>query len=98
MHIRREDSVVTYAFRQIYVGEISRPEVRERIENSKLVLHIGALKSDFNTGNFSYHLQQNRTIEVRGRGSSLSTISLHFDHSFIRITHKFNMRSIMELG
>ena len=50
---------------QIYIGEISRPGVRESIENAKLILFVGALKSDFNTGNFSYHIQKDRTIEVR---------------------------------
>jgi len=80
---------------QIYIGEISRPEVRESIESAKLILYVGALKSDFNTGNFSYHIQKNRTIEVRERGSPVHPTSLHFDHSFIRTTHKCNSRFIM---
>ena len=60
-----EGIIVVEVVRQIYIGQISRPEVRERIENAKLILYIGSLKSDFNTGNFSTHIQQNRIIEVR---------------------------------
>ncbi|EIN12769.1 pyruvate decarboxylase [Punctularia strigosozonata HHB-11173 SS5] len=56
----------------IYVGTISRPEVKEKVENAKLILSIGGLKSDFNTGNFSYQIPTTRTIE------------LHSDHTKIQ--------------
>ncbi|KAK7690152.1 hypothetical protein QCA50_006801 [Cerrena zonata] len=56
----------------IYVGSISRPEVKERVENAKLILSIGALKSDFNTGNFTYHIPPTKTIE------------LHSDHTKVQ--------------
>ncbi|KAG6861625.1 hypothetical protein C0995_014064 [Termitomyces sp. Mi166 len=52
------------AFSQIYLGSISRPEIRERVESAKLVLSVGGLRSDFNTGNFSYHIPVKRTIEL----------------------------------
>lgn len=60
---------------QIYVGSISRPEVKERVENAKLILSVGGLKSDFNTGNFTYQIPTSRTIEV-GHLSSLYLQSL----------------------
>ena len=49
---------------QIYVGTISRPEVKEKVEGAKLILSVGGLKSDFNTGNFSYQIPTTRTVEL----------------------------------
>ncbi|KAL0563434.1 hypothetical protein V5O48_018634, partial [Marasmius crinis-equi] len=48
----------------IYVGSISRPEIKEKVENAKLILSIGSLKSDFNSGNFTYSIPTNRTVEL----------------------------------
>ncbi|KAH9080651.1 pyruvate decarboxylase [Lactarius deliciosus] len=56
----------------IYVGSISHPEVKEKVENAKLVLSIGALKSDFNTGNFTY------------RTTRATTVELHSDHTRVQ--------------
>lgn len=47
----------------VYAGDGSQPHVKQRVESSDLILTIGAIKSDFNTGghppfilrNFSYH-------------------------------------------
>ncbi|KAJ6508886.1 pyruvate decarboxylase [Mycena sanguinolenta] len=47
----------------IYVGSISHPDIKEKVESSKLILSIGCLKSDFNTGNFTYSIPLSRTIE-----------------------------------
>ncbi|KAF9016898.1 pyruvate decarboxylase [Hymenopellis radicata] len=48
----------------IYVGSISHPEIKEKVENAKLILSIGSLKSDFNTGNFTYSIPTSRTVEL----------------------------------
>lgn len=48
----------------IYSGSISRPEVKEKVESAKVVLSIGSLRSDFNTGGFSYNIPTKRTIEL----------------------------------
>ncbi|PSS06588.1 hypothetical protein PHLCEN_2v3646 [Hermanssonia centrifuga] len=48
----------------IYVGTISSPEVKEKVENANLILAIGGVKSDFNTGNFTYHIDTHRVIEL----------------------------------
>ncbi|KAG6901008.1 hypothetical protein C0995_002540 [Termitomyces sp. Mi166 len=48
----------------IYLGSISRPEIKEKVESAKLVLSVGGLRSDFNTGNFSYNIPVKRTIEL----------------------------------
>lgn len=47
-----------------YIGSISFPEVKDHIESSDLVISIGALQSDFNTGSFSYNIPEERTIEL----------------------------------
>ena len=52
------------SFGQIYVGSLSHPEVKEKVETAKLVLSIGAIKSDFNTGNFTYRTSRATTVEV----------------------------------
>jgi pyruvate decarboxylase len=56
----------------IYVGSISHPEIKEKVESAKLVISIGALKSDFNTGNFTY------------RTSRATTVELHADHTRVQ--------------
>ncbi|KAH9841375.1 pyruvate decarboxylase [Rhodofomes roseus] len=55
----------------IYVGSISHPEIKEKVESAKLILSIGALKSDFNTGNFTYHIPISRTIELHSDSLSV---------------------------
>lgn len=61
----------------IYVGSISRPEVKEKVENAKLILSIGALKSDFNTGNFTYHIPTHRTIELHSGHTRVQYAAFH---------------------
>ncbi|KAI0300389.1 thiamine diphosphate-binding protein [Russula brevipes] len=48
----------------IYVGSVSHPEIKERFESAKLVLSIGSLKSDINTGGFTYGPSRTRTVEL----------------------------------
>ncbi|KAF9013475.1 pyruvate decarboxylase THI3 [Cyathus striatus] len=48
----------------IYVGSITAPEIKEKVESAKLILSIGALLSDFNTGNFTYKIPTRRNIEL----------------------------------
>ncbi|KAF7365283.1 Pyruvate decarboxylase [Mycena venus] len=56
----------------IYVGSISHPDIKEKVESAKLILSVGSLKSDFNTGNFTYSIPPSRTIE------------LHSDHTKVQ--------------
>ncbi|EMD33924.1 hypothetical protein CERSUDRAFT_107720 [Gelatoporia subvermispora B] len=56
----------------IYVGSISHPDIKEKVESANLIISVGALKSDFNTGNFTYHIPIGRTIE------------LHSDHTRVQ--------------
>ncbi|MCJ1432564.1 Pyruvate decarboxylase 1 [Xylographa pallens] len=50
-------------FGGVYAGDGSNPDVRERLESSDLILSIGAIKSDFNTAGFTYHVSQLSTID-----------------------------------
>ncbi|KAI1385241.1 pyruvate decarboxylase [Hypoxylon trugodes] len=56
----------------VYAGTASNAGVKDMVENSDLVISIGALKSDFNTAGFSYRLSQ------------LTSIDLHSDHCTVR--------------
>ena len=46
-----------------YIGSLSSPSVAEIVENSDLVLSVGAMLSDFNTGSFSYGYKTNNIVE-----------------------------------
>lgn len=60
------------AFGGVYAGDVSREDVRQRIENAELVLYVGGLKSDFNSGGFTYRVQRQNTVEF------------HSDHMKVR--------------
>ncbi|KAK6464232.1 pyruvate decarboxylase [Scheffersomyces coipomensis] len=59
-------------FGGVYVGTLSKPEVKEFVENADLIISVGALLSDFNTGSFSYSYKTKNIIEF------------HSDHTKIR--------------
>ncbi|KAG0663954.1 Pyruvate decarboxylase 1 [Monosporozyma unispora] len=59
-------------FGGVYVGTLSSPEVKQTVESADLILSVGALLSDFNTGSFSYHYQTKNIVEF------------HSDHIKIR--------------
>ncbi|KAI8993998.1 pyruvate decarboxylase [Trametes punicea] len=56
----------------IYVGSVSDPAIKKKVESAKLIISVGALKSDYNTGEFSYHIPTQQTVE------------LHSDHTRVR--------------
>ncbi|CCE66346.1 hypothetical protein TPHA_0Q00120 [Tetrapisispora phaffii CBS 4417] len=59
-------------FGGVYVGTLSRPEVKKAVESADLILSVGALLSDFNTGSFSYSYNTKNIVEF------------HSDHIKIR--------------
>lgn len=67
-------------FGGVYLGSLTKPAVKDIVESSDLVLSIGALLSDYNTGSFSY--RTNRT----------GTIELHSDHTKIGFAVFDNVR------
>lgn len=63
--VRRSYILSTVAYlAQIYIGSITDPKIKDKVENAPLILSIGALKSDFNTGMFTYRVPTIRTVEV----------------------------------
>lgn len=50
-------------FGGVYVGTLSEPAVKEAVESADLILSIGALLSDFNTGSFSYSYKTKNIVE-----------------------------------
>lgn len=51
-------------FGGIYVGDVSDPEVKEAVEATDLMIVVGGLRSDFNSGEFSYKVAQTNLIEL----------------------------------
>ncbi|CCD24641.1 alpha-keto acid decarboxylase family protein NDAI_0D03270 [Naumovozyma dairenensis CBS 421] len=47
----------------VYVGTLSKPEVKKAVESADLILSVGALLSDFNTGSFSYSYKTKNIVE-----------------------------------
>ncbi|GMM53441.1 indolepyruvate decarboxylase 1 [Maudiozyma humilis] len=56
----------------IYVGSLSRPEVQKSVESADLILSVGALLSDYNTGSYTYSYNTKNIVEF------------HSDHMKIR--------------
>ncbi|KAI9481517.1 MAG: pyruvate decarboxylase PdcB [Benjaminiella poitrasii] len=51
-------------FRGCYSGNITLEGINEEIKKADLFIEIGSIKSDFNTGNFSYNLDPTKTITL----------------------------------
>ncbi len=54
-------------FLGLFEGDRSRDYVRDRIESADCVLQLGALLTDFNTGGFTTHLDDAKTISANIR-------------------------------
>mmetsp|Transcript_1957 Transcript_1957/g.1918 ORF Transcript_1957/g.1918 Transcript_1957/m.1918 type:complete len:579 (+) Transcript_1957:35-1771(+) len=67
-------------FAGVYVGTLSYPSVKEQVESSDLILSLGAMLSDFNTGSFSYSYQTKNVVEI------------HSDYTKIRSANYPNVR------
>lgn len=50
-------------FGGVYVGSLTSPDVKEVVEKTDLVISVGGLMSDFNTGSFTYGYKTNNIIE-----------------------------------
>ncbi|CUS09713.1 unnamed protein product [Tuber aestivum] len=60
------------AYGGVYVGDASRDEVRQYVDNAELILYVGGLQSDFNSGGFTYRISRKNTVEF------------HSDHMKVR--------------
>ncbi|KAJ3055552.1 Pyruvate decarboxylase 1 [Rhizophlyctis rosea] len=74
-------------YRGAYLGDLSVPSVKEELEQADQVLLIGSIKSDFNTGGFTFHLPTSRLIE------------LHSDHTLVHhaVYPKVGFRGLLPL-
>ncbi|QRV88375.1 pyruvate decarboxylase [Ceratobasidium sp. AG-Ba] len=72
-------------FGGVYVGANSLPAVRDLVEKSDLVIAVGPLKSDFNTGSFSWGIDARHMIE------------LHHTHTKVGYAHypSVNFRNLL---
>ncbi|CAO3635890.1 unnamed protein product [Cunninghamella blakesleeana] len=52
----------TPGFRGCYTGNVSLPKVQEEVHSADLVLEFGSVQTDFNTGGFTYHIDQSKII------------------------------------
>jgi pyruvate decarboxylase len=59
------------AYRGCYAGDVSYDEVKQEVIKSDLILEIGGLKSDFNTGGFTYHLDREKIISFHSFNTSV---------------------------
>ncbi len=54
-------------FMGLFEGDRSRAQIVEQIDSSDCILQFGALMTDFNTGGFTTHLDDNKTIRANIR-------------------------------
>lgn len=72
------------AFGGVYVGDVSREDVTKKIEAAELILFVGGLMSDFNSGGFTYRVERKKTVEF------------HSDHMKVRIPPVARYKSPLE--
>ncbi|KAH9483490.1 Pyruvate decarboxylase [Psilocybe cubensis] len=53
----------------VYIGDLSDAEVKKKVESARLVVLIGPLTTDFNSGKFSYKIKDENAIKI------------HYDHT-----------------
>ncbi|RCH80684.1 Pyruvate decarboxylase 1, partial [Rhizopus stolonifer] len=58
-------------FRGCYSGNVSLESIKREIEQADLLIELGSIKSDFNTGNFSYGLEKAKTIALHSFGTTV---------------------------
>jgi pyruvate decarboxylase len=82
---------------QIYNGSPSLPAVKQTIERAALIISIGAIYSDINTGGFSHDLPKTKLIEVgMVKCPGFPLCSFYFDSS-IPIVPRCSMPYTREL-
>lgn len=63
---------------KIYIGSITHPDIKEKVENAAFIISIGALATDFNTGNFSYNIATERLVEVRFQDTASNRVLIGY--------------------
>ncbi|KAH3661212.1 hypothetical protein OGAPHI_006619 [Ogataea philodendri] len=67
----------------VYVGVLSNPDVKEAVESADLILSVGGLLSDFNTGSFTYNYHTTNVIEFHSdfckvRAATYSNVKMQY--------------------
>ncbi|KAI7889493.1 pyruvate decarboxylase PdcB [Mucor mucedo] len=58
-------------FRGCYSGNVTLEGITKEVEEADLLIELGSIKSDFNTGNFSYGLEKKKTISLHSFGTTI---------------------------
>ncbi len=61
-------------FRGVFAGNCSTQQVQNEVYNADLILSIGSMNSDFNTGGFTYRLSRKKTIGQYSAEVFLNTV------------------------
>jgi TPP-dependent 2-oxoacid decarboxylase len=61
----------------LYMGRSSREYVQQRVEQADLILQLGVVKTDLNSGGFSMDLERTRTICAAGEKVEISFATYH---------------------
>lgn len=56
-------------YRGCYAGNITIEGISDELERADLILELGSIKSDFNTGGFTYKIDQGKTIALHSFGT-----------------------------
>lgn len=56
-------------YRGVYCGKLSLDGIQEEIEKIDLLIELGSIKTDFNTGNFSYGMEKVKTVQFHSTGA-----------------------------
>ena len=70
--------------------------MKDKVENAALVISIGGLGTDFNTGNFSYNIPTEKLVEVRSQNVA-SNQGSHYVISSTQSSQKSSTRGLMKL-
>ncbi|AET38684.1 alpha-keto acid decarboxylase family protein Ecym_3185 [Eremothecium cymbalariae DBVPG len=74
----------------VYAGSISKPEVKKAVESADLILSIGSLLADMNTGNFSQSYSTKDIVEFH------STFTMIKNATFNGVQMKFVLQKLAE--
>jgi pyruvate decarboxylase len=58
-------------YRGCYAGTITIEGIKKEVEKADLIIELGSIKSDFNTGGFTYKLDQGKTISLHSFGTTV---------------------------
>ncbi|KAJ3157352.1 Pyruvate decarboxylase 1 [Geranomyces variabilis] len=81
-------------YRGAYMGELTPAPIREELESRDVVLMVGAIKSDFNTGGFTFHVKPESLIELHSNYCKIfhATYNVGFEGILRKLTERITHR------